>query len=113
MEMYSSSECLHDVVLIRRIMCFMQVLKYIQESVATVDNSSALVRECLTALKKMELGFTEGELIQIANHIPTRQVELHLVVEDCNERLSEEQINDILEVINKIYASALKIEDNT
>lgn len=61
----------------------------------------------------MELGFTEGELIQIANHIPTRQVELHLVVEDCCERLNEEQISEILEVVNKIYASSVTTEDNS
>jgi hypothetical protein len=111
--MCSSFKILQYVVLTHSLPLFFQVLKYIQESITTVDNSSALVHECLTALKKMELGFTEGELIQIANHIPTRQVELHLVVEDCCERLSEEQINDVLEVINKIYAKALKTDDNT
>ena len=85
-----------------------KVLKYIEESVPTVDNSMELVRECLSTLKKMNLGLTEGELVQIANHIPMRQVELHLVLEECCDRLTEDQINVVLERISTVYSKAVK-----
>ena len=85
-----------------------KVLKYIEESIPTVDNSMELVRECLSTLKKMNLGLTEGELVQIANHIPMRQVELHMVVEECCERLTEDQINVVLEGITSVYSKAIK-----
>lgn len=52
-------------------------MKYIKQSVP--DNSAELVRKCLTGLKKINLDLTEGELIQIANHVPLFPVEIHLV----------------------------------
>jgi hypothetical protein len=85
-----------------------QVLKYIDESVPSVTNTPELVRECLSALKKMDLGFTEGELVQVANHVPMRQVELHLVVEECAERMTEEQSGEVIHVVTKVYEKAMK-----
>ena len=52
-------------------------MKYIKQSVP--DNSAELVRKCLSELKKINLDLTEGELIQIANHVPLFPVESHLV----------------------------------
>lgn len=52
-------------------------MKYIKQSVP--DNSAELVRKCLSGLKKINLDLTEGELIQIANHVPLFPVEIHLV----------------------------------
>lgn len=85
-----------------------QVLKYIDDSLASVTNSPELIRECLSALKKMELGLTEGELVQVANHVPTRQVELHLVIEECAERMSEEQSGEVIDLVSKVYQKAMK-----
>ena len=85
-----------------------KVMKYIEESTPNVDNTMELVHECLSTLKKMNLGLTEGELVQIANHIPLRQVELHLVVEECCDRLTEDQISVVLERIASVYSKAVK-----
>ena len=52
-------------------------MKYIKQSVP--NNSAELVRQCLSGLKKINLDLTEGELIQIANHVPLFPVEIHLV----------------------------------
>ena len=54
-----------------------QVMKYVK-SCAT-NNTSELVRQCLSKLKKLDLDLTEGELVQIANHVPLFPVEIHLV----------------------------------
>ena len=54
-----------------------KVMKYIKQSVP--NNSTELVRQCLSGLKKINLDLTEGELIQIANHVPLFPVEIHLV----------------------------------
>ena len=52
-------------------------MKYVKQSAP--NNSNELVRQCLSRLKKLELDLTEGELVQIANHVPLLPVEIHLV----------------------------------
>ena len=51
----------------------------------TVSGSLALseVRNRLSATKKLGLGLTEGEMVLIANHIPSQPVEVHMVSQDC------------------------------
>lgn len=41
------------------------------------------VEECLREIKELNLGLTEGELIQIANMAPKSEVEFYLVRNLC------------------------------
>lgn len=66
-------------------------MKYVK-SCAT-NNTSELVRQCLSKLKKLELDLTEGELVQIANHVPLFPVEIHLV--SCWKWLTKHNIHCI------------------
>ena len=52
--------------------------KYISES-SVGKYSSEIVRTFLSKVKSLGFGLTEGEILQFANHIPTRPVEIHLV----------------------------------
>lgn len=52
-------------------------MKYVKQ--CAVNNTAELVRQCLSRLKKLNLDLTEGELVQIANHVPLFPVEIHLV----------------------------------
>jgi hypothetical protein len=52
-------------------------MKYVKQ--CAVNNTADLVRQCLSRLKKLNLDLTEGELVQIANHVPLFPVEIHLV----------------------------------
>mmetsp|Transcript_7716 Transcript_7716/g.7810 ORF Transcript_7716/g.7810 Transcript_7716/m.7810 type:complete len:130 (-) Transcript_7716:142-531(-) len=80
-----------------------RVAKYVVQSAP--GNTSELVSRCLSALKELQLDLTEAELIQVANHIPLFPVEIHLIVEECAERLSEELLTSVLEVMQATYSS--------
>lgn len=48
---------------------------------------------------------TEAELIQLANHVPTSVVEVHLIVEECAERLTDEQIESIVALSDSVMSA--------
>ncbi|TRY64021.1 hypothetical protein TCAL_12603 [Tigriopus californicus] len=57
------------------------------------------VKDFLEAIKPFQL--SQSEVLQIVNQVPESTVELHLLIEECEERLSEEQIEAILELVRK------------
>jgi DNA-directed RNA polymerase subunit F len=57
--------------------------------------------KCIAGIKAMKLGLTEAEIMQILNNVPTTDVEIYLIIEECGERLSEEQITDLCELIKE------------
>jgi hypothetical protein len=42
---------------------------------------------------------THAEKLQFLNHCPTELVDIHLIVEDCAGRLSEEQVEQLMMLI--------------
>ena len=58
-------------------------MKYVKA--CATNNTNELVRTCLSKLKKLDLDLTEGELVQIANHVPMFPVEIHLVSSDGHD----------------------------
>lgn len=88
-------------------------VKYLNSS-AVKDTTSETVIRCLNAIKRLELGLTEAEMIQIANHVPVNEVEIHLLIEECAERLQPNQITLILETIKSFMleeGAADKMDD--
>ncbi|KAJ2804648.1 hypothetical protein H4R20_002426, partial [Coemansia guatemalensis] len=57
--------------------------------------------EQVTALKQQldSLELTKAEVMQIINHRPKSLVELHLIIEECDERFSVEELEHIVETI--------------
>ncbi|KAJ2077259.1 hypothetical protein H4R24_005233 [Coemansia sp. RSA 988] len=57
--------------------------------------------EQITALKQQldNLELTKAEVMQIINHRPKSLVELHLIIEECDERFSVEELEHIVETI--------------
>lgn len=47
-------------------------------------------------------GLTKEETLMILNHCPTSPVEIHLLVEASDDRLSAEQVEDIIELVSRI-----------
>ena len=62
--------------------------------------SSLIVTKFLKAFLKYRL--TKGEKLQILNHRPTSLVELQLLIEESEERFSEEIMNEMVEMIAEI-----------
>ncbi|KAK9901592.1 hypothetical protein WJX75_003813 [Coccomyxa subellipsoidea] len=44
---------------------------------------------------------SRGEILQIANSRPAVLVEIHLIVDDCEQRLSPEQQDELLALVQK------------
>ena len=44
-------------------------------------------------------GLTDGEMLQIINHMPTELVELHLIIDDLPSRMSDERQEELLQLI--------------
>lgn len=70
-------------------------IRYLKSSAAKATTSETML-SCLNAIKRLRLGLTEGEMVQLANHVPVCEVEVHAIVEDCADRLSSDQINSLL-----------------
>ena len=56
------------------------------------------ISDFLIGLEKFKL--TSSEQLQIINHCPQSQVEIQLLVEESEERLSEADVDEILDLIN-------------
>ena len=63
--------------------------------------SSNDIKQMLSNIKKLNLDLKETELLTIANLIPIRAVELHLCIDDIENRLKENDIDNILDVIKQ------------
>jgi DNA-directed RNA polymerase subunit F len=53
-------------------------------------------------LKEANLSLTESEVIQMVNLLPETDVEFYLILENCSERFTEDQINQLKEMVRRI-----------
>ena len=67
-----------------------KVLHYVQLS--TLPPSSTLV-------SLREMGISSIEILQMINFQPTQPVDIHVIIEKCEERYNEEQVEDILSIL--------------
>ncbi|KAH8547554.1 HRDC-like protein [Umbelopsis sp. PMI_123] len=82
-------------------------LRTIQFEIKTALDKSACstqdeqqVLAFLEAMKKWQL--TKAEKLQILNLRPKTPVELHILIEECEERYSGEQLEELLEIIMQV-----------
>lgn len=75
--------------------CFSSV-KYLEKTPCK-EQSDEIVAKFIKSLEPFNL--TKGEKLQLLNHRPTTAVEIQLIIEESEERLSEEQTEQILNII--------------
>mmetsp|Transcript_25253 Transcript_25253/g.53186 ORF Transcript_25253/g.53186 Transcript_25253/m.53186 type:complete len:233 (+) Transcript_25253:164-862(+) len=57
-------------------------------------------------------GLTEAEALQVLNHMPQEMVEMHLIVEDLHDRMSEAKQEDLLNMIRSYNTSVTTTTTN-
>eukprot|EP00898_Chlorokybus_atmophyticus_P002966 jgi/Chlat1/3670/Chrsp24S03857 len=77
-----------------------KIIEYLQQTPAGTQSRSD-VASVLSAVEAT-YGLTKAEKLQVANLRPSTAVEVHLVVEDCEERLKPEQVDALIDTIDSI-----------
>lgn len=75
-----------------------ETLKYLN----SLHNNNQSIKNdiaCIKALSKFKL--TPLELKQMVNLKPEQPVEIQLILEECEERLTEEQVDEMINIIGK------------
>lgn len=80
------------------------------ETQPCAHHESEQIRDFLEAVKPFQL--SQSEILQIVNQVPESAVELHLLIEECEERLSEEQIENVLELVRKNLSKPAEPEED-
>jgi DNA-directed RNA polymerase subunit F len=78
-----------------------KIQAYMKNSI-TKSLSFEQIQGLLRQLKQLQLQLTEEEMIQLANLLPTSEVEMYLIVSNAAERLTEDQISVLLETIKSV-----------
>ncbi|XP_018576159.1 DNA-directed RNA polymerase III subunit RPC9 [Anoplophora glabripennis] len=87
-----------------------ETIRYL-ENTTCKDQTFENIQECLKGLTPYNLNKTEK--LMIINSPPTTALEIQLVIEESEERLTEEQVDQILEVVTKCFPhTKKKTEEN-
>ncbi|BBN09687.1 DNA-directed RNA polymerase III subunit RPC9 [Marchantia polymorpha subsp. ruderalis] len=79
-----------------------KVYEFLVDTPAGTQTRAAL-EEFVKEVKVFKL--TEAERLQSVNLRPATAVEVHLIVEDCDERLSGEQVDSLIETVDRVLPS--------
>jgi hypothetical protein len=78
-----------------------KIQAYMKQSI-TKSLSFQQIQGLLQQLKKLQLQLTEEEIVQLANLLPTSEVEMYLIINNAAERLTDDQISVLLETIRSV-----------
>ncbi|KAJ8968642.1 hypothetical protein NQ314_002202 [Rhamnusium bicolor] len=88
-----------------------ETIRYLENAPCN-DQSPQNITECLKALAPYNLNKTEK--LMIINTPPTTALEIQLMIEESEERLTEEQVEQILDIITRYSPHVIKdkVEEN-
>lgn len=87
-----------------------ETVKYLEKTPCKTQDSE-FIREFTKKLQPFNL--TKAEILQLLNHLPTTGVEIQLLVEESEERLTEQQTDDLLNIIEDFIAKNSEEVDDT
>jgi DNA-directed RNA polymerase subunit F len=73
------------------------VFEHLRSTTATLSRSKLQ----LLSEEVKPFNLTRIELLQLINLVPRSAVEVHLIVESCEDRLDDEQIQQIINILSK------------
>lgn len=76
-----------------------ETLKYLEQT-PCVEQNSDIITKFYDEVKRFDL--KKNEILQILNLRPTTPVELQLIIEDSETRLTEAQSNELIELIRTL-----------
>lgn len=75
-------------------------IKYISKSCPQGITQQS-VCDMLKEIKSSGHLLTEAELMQIANTLPRVHVQFHAIIDDCEERFSDEEVEQIVAIVSR------------
>ena len=84
-----------------------QVLKYLDANCGTLTRLGVV--EFLKAVETYKL--TRAETLSLVNCRPQSVVEVHLIVEECEERLSQEEVRELLRLCQALEPAPPEAEE--
>jgi len=73
-----------------------ETTKYLEKQPCSLQNEE-IIKKFLEATAAFKL--TKAEKLQLLNYRPTTPVEIQVIVEECEERLDQEQIDSLLDTV--------------
>ncbi|XP_071577259.1 DNA-directed RNA polymerase III subunit RPC9-like [Temnothorax nylanderi] len=87
-----------------------QTIKYLEDTPCKKQNPEK-IREFLKAMEPIKL--TKAEKLTLLNLCPTTPLEIQLMVEESEERLSEEEVETVLQIVANVRGDEQDAEQET
>ena len=85
-----------------------ETLKYLNDTPSAIQTEES-IQSVTKSLAPYKL--TKAEKLQLINLRPTTDVELSLIIEENEERLSDQQIEEVLEIVSRLPAPIQEEEE--
>ena len=79
-----------------------QILTYLEQTECMGQTRESIIT-FTTAVAKFNL--TQAEMISLVNTAPRSRVEVYLIIEECEERLSPDSVAELLQLCNRLHAT--------
>lgn len=85
-----------------------KVLKFLTQSHSKcVHVTASGARDFARQADQAGLQLSPAEKLQFINHLPMELVDIHLIVEDCAGRFSEEQVEELIRIVQRTLAAPM------